>query len=80
MNKSKKALEASKNPEEILINVPKRMDIRIDWAFRHIFRKKKHLIKIIKDLLDIDIEIIEYLPNALDVATDQDKKSVSSLS
>ena len=32
--------------------------------------------KIIKDLLDIDIEVIEYLPNALDVATEQDKKSV----
>ena len=76
MSKSKKAPEASKSQEEILINVPKRLDIRVDWAFRHFFRKKKHLIKIIKDLLDIDIEIIEYLPNALDVATDQDKKSV----
>ena len=52
------------------------MDIRIDWAFRHLFNKKRHLIKIIKDLLDIDIEVIEYLPNALDVASEKDKKSV----
>ena len=76
MAKGKKAPEVSTEQEELLLNVPKRMDIRVDWAFRHFFRKKKHLIKIIRDLLDMDIEIIEYLPEALYVATDQDKKSV----
>lgn len=35
--------------------IPERLDIRVDWAFHHFFRKKKHLIKIIKDLLDMDI-------------------------
>lgn len=60
----------------LLRNLPKRMDIRVDWAFKHLFSKKKHLIKIIKDLLDMDIEVIEYLPNALDVDSEQDKKSV----
>ena len=76
MSKRNKTSETGKQKEELLINVPERMDIRVDWAFRHFFRKKKHLIKIIRDLLDIDMEIIEYLPEALDVATEQDKKSV----
>ncbi len=62
--------------EDLLKNLPERMDIRVDWAFKHFFGKIKHLIKIIKDLLDMDIEVIEYLPNGLDVATEQDKKSV----
>ena len=57
-------------------NIPARMDIRVDWAFHHFFRKKKHLIKIIKDLLDLDIEVIEYLPNLLDTAVEKDKRSV----
>lgn len=62
--------------EEILRNLPERLDLRVDWAFKHFFGKKEHLIKIIKDLLDIDIDVIEYLPNGLDVASEQDKKSV----
>ena len=57
-------------------NIPERMDIRVDWAFNHFFRKKKHLIKIIKDLLDLDIEVLEYLPNLLDVSVEKDKRSV----
>ena len=52
------------------------MDIRIDWAFKHVFSKKEHLRKIIRDLIEIDIEVLEYLPNGLDVASEQDKKSV----
>ena len=60
----------------LLRNLPERMDIRVDWAFRHLFSKKKHLIKIIKDLMDLDIEVIEYLPNSLDVDSEMDKKSV----
>jgi predicted transposase/invertase (TIGR01784 family) len=65
-------------PEQALAikDIPERLDIRIDWAFKHLFSKKRHLIKIIKDLLDLDIEVIEYEPNGLDVATEQDKKSV----
>lgn len=59
-----------------LENIPERMDIRVDWAFKHLFSKKQHLIKIIHDLLDIDIEVLEYLPNGLDVATEKDKRSV----
>ena len=62
--------------EGLLENLPERMDIRVDWAFKHLFSKKKHLIKIIHDLLDINIEVLEYLPNELDVASGQDKKSV----
>ena len=61
---------------EAIKNLPARLDIRVDWAFKHFFGKKEHLIKIIKDLLALDIEVIEYEPNGLDVATDQDKKSV----
>ena len=62
--------------EGLLENLPERMDIRVDWAFKHFFSKKRHLIKIIHDLLDINIEVLEYLPNGLDVATEKDKKSV----
>lgn len=28
-----------------LRNIPERMDIRVDWAFKHLFSKKEHLIK-----------------------------------
>jgi predicted transposase/invertase (TIGR01784 family) len=66
----------TKEQEELLRNLPERLDIRIDWAFRHFFYKKAHLIKIIKDLLDMDIEVIEYMPNTLDVISGEDKKSV----
>lgn len=59
-----------------LQQIPERLDIRVDWAFHHFFRKKKHLVKIIKDLLDLDIEVIEYLPNLLDTAVEKDKRSV----
>ena len=57
-------------------NIPARMDIRVDWAFHHFFRKKKHLIKIIKDLLDMDIQVIEYLPSVLDAVSEKEKRSV----
>lgn len=73
---SKRKLSQAASQQSLLEKIPERMDIRIDWAFKHFFGKKKHLIKIIKDLLDIDIEVIEYLPNGLDVTTEQDKKSV----
>ena len=57
-------------------NIPARMDIRVDWAFHHFFRKKKHLIKIIKDLLDMDIQVLEYLPSVLDAVSEKEKRSV----
>ena len=56
--------------------IPERLDIRVDWAFHHFFRKKKHLIKIIKDLLDMDIQVIEYLPSVLDAVSEKEKRSV----
>ena len=74
MSKSNKS--SASRQEYPLMNLPARMDIRVDWAFKHLFGKKRHLRKIIKDLLDIDIEVIEYLPNGLDVATEQDKRSI----
>ena len=33
--------------------IPERLDIRVDWAFQYFFSEKQHLIKLIKDLLDI---------------------------
>ena len=74
---AKKVKSATDEKQEgLLRNLPERMDIRIDWAFRHFFNNEKHLVKIIKDLLDMDIEVIEYLPNYLDVDSELDKKSV----
>lgn len=73
---TKRTSTTKKEAEWNMQELPERMDIRVDWAFKHIFSKKHHLIKIIKDLLDIDIEVLEYMPNGLDVATEQDKKSV----
>lgn len=63
--------------EEILVKMklPERIDIRVDWAFKWIFSKEKHLVKIIKDLLDLDIEVIEYLPNELAVGSEEEKRS-----
>ena len=52
-----------------------RLDIRVDWAFKYIFSKKRHLIKLIRDLLEIDMEVIEYLPNELPVNSEKDKRS-----
>jgi len=56
--------------------LPERLDLRVDWAFKRIFGQKKHLQKIIKDLLDISIDVLEYDPNGLIVDTEQDKRSV----
>ena len=64
----------SNNHESIVY--PERMDLRVDWAFKRIFGQKKHLQKIIKDLLDINIDVIEYDPNELIVDTEKDKRSV----
>ena len=72
----KKSTTAKEREAMLLRNLPERMDIRVDWAFKHLFGKKKHLIKIIRDLMDMDIEVIEYLPNCLDVDSEQDKKSM----
>ena len=72
----KKTTAALEREAALLRNLPERMDIRVDWAFKHLFGKKKHLIKIIRDLMDMDIEVIEYLPNCLDVDSEQDKKSM----
>jgi len=55
---------------------PERLDLRVDWAFKRIFGQKKHLQKIIKDLLDINIDVIEYYPNELIVDRPIDKRSV----
>lgn len=56
--------------------IPERLDIRVDWAFQYFFSEKEHLIKIIKDLLDMEIEVIEYLPNRITTPVRDDKKSV----
>ena len=56
--------------------IPERLDIRVDWAFQYFFSEKEHLIKIIKDLLDLEIEVIEYLPNRITTPVKDDKKSV----
>lgn len=56
--------------------IPERLDIRVDWAFQYFFSEKEHLIKLIKDLLDMDIEVIEYLPNRITTPVKDDKKSV----
>lgn len=56
--------------------LPPRLDIRVDWAFHRIFSNKKHLQKIIRDLLEMDIEVLEYLPNELVASSEHDKRSV----
>ena len=56
--------------------IPERLDIRVDWAFQYFFSEKQHLIKLIKDLLDMEIEVIEYLPNRITTPVKDDKKSV----
>lgn len=56
--------------------LPPRLDIRVDWAFHRIFSNRKHLQKIIRDLLEMDIEVLEYLPNELVVSSEHDKRSV----
>ena len=65
-----------KNNKEMIKDYPERMDLRVDWAFKRIFGQKKYLQKIIKDLLDINIDVIEYDPNELIVDSPIDKRSV----
>ena len=65
-----------KNNKAETRNYPEWMDLRVDWAFKRIFGQKKHLQKIIKDLLDINIDVIEYDPNELIVDSPIDKRSV----
>lgn len=72
-NKTTAGEEAKTTPSRKL---PPRLDIRVDWAFHRIFGCKKHLQKIIRDLLEMDIEVLEYLPNELLVSSEHDKRSV----
>ena len=55
-NKTTAGEEAKTTPSRKL---PPRLDIRVDWAFHRIFGCKKHLQKIIRDLLEMDIEVLD---------------------
>ena len=66
----------NKTTSTLSFELPQRMDIRVDWAFHYIFSFDQHLVKIIRDLLEKDVEILERLPNGLVVKKEMDKRSV----
>ena len=55
--------------------VAKYMDLRVDWAFKYIFSIKEHLLKLLNDILPVDVYDLKYLPNAIPVRSDKDKFS-----
>ena len=52
------------------------LDLRVDWAFKYFFFKKENLVKLLGDVLDMEVLDIEYLPNEIPVYSEKDKRSV----
>ena len=59
------------HPEKI----PMFMDFRVDYAFKYILGHKPVLLKLINDILPVDVSDIEYLPNEIPVISPKEKRA-----
>ena len=61
------------------INHPERlstfMDFRVDFAFKYILGHKRILLKLINDILPVQVEDIEYLGNEIPVMSTKEKRA-----
>lgn len=60
------------HPEKL----PVFMDFRVDYAFKYILGHKPVLLKLINDILPVDVSDIEYLPNEIMVVSPKEKRAV----
>ena len=51
------------------------MDIRVDWAFHYVMSDKAVLEKFLRDILQMPVEMLELLPNAIPVRSEKDKRA-----
>lgn len=59
------------HPEKI----PAFMDFRVDYAFKYILGHKPVLLKLINDILPVQVSDIEYLPNEIPVISPKEKRA-----
>ena len=59
------------NPEQISTF----MDFRVDYAFKYILGHKLILIKLLNDILPVEVSDIEYLPNEIPVISEKEKRA-----
>ena len=52
------------------------MDLRSDWAFKHLLQNKAILKMLIEDILDIKLSSVEHLPNEIDKTRKNDKNII----
>lgn len=56
--------------------VPRFMDLKVDYAFKYILGHKPVLLKLINDILPVEVSDVEYLPNEIPVVSPKEKRSV----
>lgn len=59
------------HPEKL----PKFMDFRVDYAFKYILGHKPVLLKLLNDVLPVEVSDIEYLPNEIPVVSPKEKRA-----
>ena len=59
------------HPEKL----PVFMDFRVDYAFKYILGHKPVLLKLINDILPVEVSDIEYLPNEIPVVSPKEKRA-----
>ena len=52
------------------------MDLRSDWAFKHLLQNKAILKMLIEDILDMKLSAVEHLPNEIDKTRKNDKNII----
>lgn len=60
------------HPEKI----PVFMDLKVDYGFKYILGHKPILLKLINDILPVEVSDIEYLPNEIPVVSQKEKRAV----
>ena len=55
--------------------LPTFMDLRVDYAFKYILGHKRILIKLINDILPVQVDDIEYLSNEIPVMSIKEKRA-----
>ena len=56
--------------------LPPFMDFRVDYAFKYILGHKPILMKLLNDILPVEVSDIEYLPNEIPVQSPKEKRAI----
>lgn len=70
--RSNQVQEYLNHPEKL----PVFMDLRVDYAFKFILGHKPILLKLLNDVLPVEVSDIEYLPNEIPVVGPKEKRAV----